>query len=187
MAQGTHLRFGMQSKNVTTWRQGPSEFFAFPRMPMKLDLLPDFQSKYTLEFCPWVSGPLRAQSRNQLPPCLLSHSLVICFVLFVLWSGCSVSWIVLNNTGFTSLLDGAVFMYWGYRGKLYFPWIKSIKSIAITTFNSVQKNILIPQISSFVKIQSHLLAKLGAQWSLIYSRDTPDKSNFWVEKARISF
>lgn len=125
-----------------TWRQGWNEFFAFPRMPIKLHLLPGFQSKYTLEFCPWVSVSLHAQSRNQLSPCLLPHSLVI-----VLFSLCFVIWVLCHLNSIKShrfylpLRWSCIYLLGLSRGTI-FPLNKEHKEhshFATTTFNSVKK------------------------------------------------
>lgn len=42
VAQGTHLWFWRQKENLFTWRQGWNEFFAVPKIPIKLHLLPAF-------------------------------------------------------------------------------------------------------------------------------------------------
>lgn len=86
-----------------------------------------FATRCPITMHPWAFS-LRASippySRNQMLSCSHPH---LSFIFLVFCNlGCSVSRIVLNYTGFCLLPDGAVFIYWGYHGKLYVPWVKNI-------------------------------------------------------------
>lgn len=162
MAQGRHLQFWRQKENMSTWRLGWNEFFfALPRTSIKLHLLPGVQSQCTPEFSPCRQGSLRRQGRKQMLFCLHPHFFVICVIFLVFCNlGCSVTWIILNHTGFCLPSWWNCIYLLGLSWEIICALSEEYSHFARTTFNSGKKKkkrvILFSKLSSFVKIQ-HLV------------------------------